>query len=368
MKIWMKRFALMVFSLSVMGLILEGGVRISVSQTALSPLFPFRPYCRAEIHRDLRGVTSRGRFTTNRWGWRGDDPPVPWTNYLTVAAVGGSTTICDYMDDDNTWCAKLQENLRNACPRVWVGNAGLCGQSSFGHLVLMDEVVSVVRPRVTLFLVGVNDLVMTVAHDVHFEGNTFDRAELWQASWKVRLRKSSRLVQILYPWLRRIRRQDVEVTRAVINWTATPLKEKEAVLDPLWLDQGVERYAKHIQQLIVKTRAIDSAPVFLTQPMLFEDTHQWRSYEGMPAWVAGTQQSISAATLASLMTRYNDTLQRVCAAEGALCFDLASAVGHDPLLFVDSCHFTDLGAERVAQESARFLTPVIATNPICREN
>ena len=55
------------------------------------------------------------------------------------------------------------------------------------------------------------------------------------------------------------------------------------------------------------------------------------------------------------MNVYNQELLDVCRREGVECYDLASAIPHDPLYFYDSCHFTEKGSERVAERIAQFM-------------
>jgi hypothetical protein len=45
----------------------------------------------------------------------------------------------------------------------------------------------------------------------------------------------------------------------------------------------------------------------------------------------------------------------VCGEEGVLCFDLASAIGHDPGYFYDMMHFTEAGAAAAGDTLAGFL-------------
>lgn len=40
---------------------------------------------------------------------------------------------------------------------LWINNAGLDGQSTFGHIFLMKDYIKKLKPKVVLFLVGSND-------------------------------------------------------------------------------------------------------------------------------------------------------------------------------------------------------------------
>lgn len=54
---------------------------------------------------------------------------------------------------------------------MWLTNAGFAGYSTFGHAILVEDVLSQLRPKVVLFLVGANELgLMEISH--------FDRENL----------------------------------------------------------------------------------------------------------------------------------------------------------------------------------------------
>ena len=94
---------------------------------------------------------------TNWLGFRGANPPKNFADYLTIIAVGGSTTYCRYNSEGKTWIDLLGEKLKKSFPKLWINNAGCDGQTTFGHLILMEDIIVKLRPKVVLFLVGAND-------------------------------------------------------------------------------------------------------------------------------------------------------------------------------------------------------------------
>src|SRR5580704_15198543 len=96
--------------------------------------------------------------TRNSLGFRGPDPPADFANYLTVFTIGGSTTQCFFLSDDKTWTARLGQLLSHSFRNLWIDNAGLDGHSSYGHLVLLEDQIRPLHPKVALFLVGANDV------------------------------------------------------------------------------------------------------------------------------------------------------------------------------------------------------------------
>ncbi len=96
--------------------------------------------------------------TRNSLGFRGPNPPSDLGNQLSLVTIGGSTTQCFFLSDDQTWTARLGEDLKRSFSPVWINNAGLDGHSTHGHQVLLEDFIVPLHPKVALFLVGANDV------------------------------------------------------------------------------------------------------------------------------------------------------------------------------------------------------------------
>jgi hypothetical protein len=103
----------------------------------------------------------------NSLGFRGEEMPENFEKHLTIITVGGSTTEGFLKTDGKTWSARLEKKAKESFKHIWLNNAGLDGHSTFGHLVLMEDYISEIKPKVVLFLVGINDLSIN-------DGKTFD--------------------------------------------------------------------------------------------------------------------------------------------------------------------------------------------------
>ena len=97
--------------------------------------------------------------TRNSLGFRGPDPPANLADDLSIVTIGGSTTKCFFLSDDKTWTARLADLLLPSVPKLWVNNAGLDGHSTYGHLVLLEDHVRNIHPKVAIFLIhSANDV------------------------------------------------------------------------------------------------------------------------------------------------------------------------------------------------------------------
>ena len=157
----MRLMKLLAIQAAVVLVLLEVGLRV------YNPL-PFR--VRGErivlpVHRKYQFIHEQTTklepitwHTKNALGFRGPDPPRDFSRRLTLVTIGGSTTECLFISDGKTWTDVLARRLARTWPDAWVNNAGLDGQSSYGHLILLRDFIVALKPKVAVFLIGVNDI------------------------------------------------------------------------------------------------------------------------------------------------------------------------------------------------------------------
>ena len=97
----------------------------------------------------------------NSLGFKGPEPPKDFADWLTIVTVGGSTTECLEIAADKTWPHVLGVKLQHDFNKVWLNNAGLCGHTTYGHYVLMHNFIVKLKPKVAVFLIGINDVGVT---------------------------------------------------------------------------------------------------------------------------------------------------------------------------------------------------------------
>src|SRR4029077_15968937 len=57
-----------------------------------------------------------------------------------------------------TWTDGVARRVLAIDPTAWINNAGLDGQSTNGHLVLLRNFIIALKPTLVVFLVGANDV------------------------------------------------------------------------------------------------------------------------------------------------------------------------------------------------------------------
>lgn len=382
----------MMWASAALLVLVSGGVALALAEGAVrlfgpreTQYFIWPPNTHRELAADPRhfpGITGVARFTTNSLGLRGMELPGDSTA-VRVLALGGSTTENLFLDDTETWMARLQDGL-DPLPdgrRVWVGSAGRSGMNARDHVVqlgrLLDQLPAV---DLVVVLVGVNDVTVTLAQGDTFRppppltdaaalaraearafaivpgamheaitnaraGRWHERTALWQLAARIRadLRKRSRSVGL---------EQDPRGAsfRRWREYRSRATTLRDSLPD---LSVALRQYGRNLDSLAALAASRGVPVVFLTQPSM------WRSdldsSSARLLWFGGLgdfqrQQSatyFSVDALARAMAAFNDELLAACARNGARCLDLAPLVPRDSLHFYDDVHFNESGAAAV---------------------
>ena len=305
----------------------------------------------------LEPITSH---TKNALGFRGPDPPRDFSRRLTLVTIGGSTTECLFLSDGKTWTDVLARRLAVTWPDAWVNNAGLDGQSSYGHLILLRDFVVSLRPRVAVFLIGVND----VARE---DLTTYDQSlapnwTRWQKA-AVLLEDHSELVSLAHNLLRMSRTSYRGFGHSEVDLTRLTVLEHDATLTAITLaqqDEPVRRYAERLNAIVELCRRNGIEPVFTTQPALYGDAID--PVTGVDLATIQVQGAANGRLWWRVLERYNDAMRRVAADHRVLLVDAAVEMPKDSSLYYDFVHFTNDGATRLGGLVADHLEPFLKTH------
>lgn len=164
------------------------------------------------------GTEQKVVHTKNSMGFRGEEIPVEFDKYLSIVTVGGSTTECFCLSDDKTWPYLLGEKLKKDYDCVWLNNAGLDGQSTFGHIRLLTDYIIKIKPKMIIFLVGLND----IARD---DLNKYDKDPMcgYWSFWKRCMIKHSELASTIDIITRSAHAEKRHIRHEVMDLTRLPL-------------------------------------------------------------------------------------------------------------------------------------------------
>jgi lysophospholipase L1-like esterase len=297
-------------------------------------------------------------FSKNSIGFRGPDPPKGFDEQLTLVAVGGSTTECLYLTDGKDWPQVLGGLLASSFSNVWMNNAGLDGHSTYGHLLLVRQRITRLRPRVVLFLVGINDLGRT-------QMRPQDRAltDGEGVPWTVRLARHSAVAATALNLRRGWEAQQVNLPYREIDLRETPpfLPGKKRRDDLLATHRAhLPAYAERLEELVRLCREAGMEPVFLTQPALYGEAFDDVTGANLAVVEVDREHLLNGRGAWELLEMYNDVTRTVGGQQGVLVVDVARALPKSSRLFYDFVHFTNEGAQGVARIAFASLCPQLA--------
>ena len=283
--------------------------------------------------------TSRGVHETNQqFLIRRSEPIRPREQVrLRILAVGGSTTHDEKIAAESlTWVHQLETALRNRYGAdVDVINGGVGGYTLYENVVHYLMLLTHLQPDVVLIFQGINDVNPRIFRNQHYDYRDYNRA--W---WDPR--------QVV-----------IEPTRGWLAATATGRLV-------LWLT-----HYQHISQLDIHSltrqpyppqqswsQNLRETPADLYRSMLENFVLLVQAQGRRPVIVPQLFRSLTPddAVFASGLALQNAANREVAEKLGVafLPLEQLDAV-FEPGDFVDNCHFTPLGAERMAGALAAFL-------------
>jgi lysophospholipase L1-like esterase len=283
--------------------------------------------------------------TKNSLGFRGPDPPHDFARRLTVLTIGGSTTECLFLSDGKTWTDAIARRLQPSFPDIWVNNAGLDGQSTYGHLILLRDFVEALHPRVAVFLIGVNDIGLQAS-------NPYDTA-LTPPSSALRsaavfVRDHSELAALGQNLFRVARAKEEGFGHGQIDVRALPHLEHDDASTRATIAKfsaALPSFASRVAAIVDECRSHGIEPVLVTQPGLYGDTADPAT--GVDLSTLQVQGAANGKLWWRVQELYNDVTRATARTRGVVLVDAARELPKDSRLFYDFMHFTNEGAAQL---------------------
>lgn len=305
--------------------------------------------------------------TKNSLGFRGEERPEDFEKYLTIVTVGGSTTESFIITDGKAWPALAGEKIKGRFKNVWLNNAGLDGHSTFGHIVLMKDFVVKLKPKVVLFLVGINDLWLKDSQ--RFDAMLTSDLTLNLDSIKGFFRTMGNHSEVfalaynLYRFSKKIHYPYTDSPEIKLKEVKTlELKksdEQEIIRGKIkeFKEKYEKNYSLRLEKLIKLSRENNILPVLITQPALYGDVVDDVTKVNLGAIMIekGKNGKIAWESL----ELYNKVVREVGLEQNVMVVDLANEMPKSSKYFYDYIHFNNEGSEKVAEIVSRNLQPVL---------
>ncbi len=298
----------------------------------------------------------------NSLGFRGEEPPKDFANYLTIVTVGGSTTECTFLSEGKTWTDVLGKKLNEKFNRLWINNAGFDGHSTFGHIILMEDYIVKLKPDIVLFLIGANDLSRQniAEEDVGIMRNQYMFYSITIKSFLKSMANHSEVFSLGLNMYRYYKAKEIGIEHAEIpfesfrnedinKYLTEEVKkiQQEAIKD--YKSNYLGGFEKRLKRLVQISRKNNINPVFITQPTLYGD------------FVDDVTNIDFKFTKFNweLLELYNDIVRKVGNEENIMVVDLAKDMPKSTKYYYDWFHFTNEGAEKVAGNIYNNLYPYL---------
>lgn len=301
--------------------------------------------------------------TRNSLGFRGPEPVTDFENSLTIVTVGGSTTENLRLSDDKTWTYSLAAKLKHTFEGIWVNNAGISGHSTKGHQILLENYIVPMKPRVVLFLVGVND----VGKHGTFRGGAEPSpgqpsrkslaASVIDAAKSLARRSETIITSVnLYRQFKASKR-DLNLKELDLKRISTIEIDQSTRKRVLQQGRGQAAFEERLFALIRIARRNGIEPVLLTQPALYGDEVDTITGVDLGKISVG---DLNGQVAWELLELYNDVTRNVGEKQRVFVVDLAREMEKDSAYFFDMVHHTNQGANRISEIVYKHLCPFLA--------
>jgi len=284
-------------------------------------------------------------YTRDEWGFRGAYPSL---DDIDIVTLGGSATDQRYITDGATWQDVIAREFAAAGKTVSVVNAGVDGQSTYGHLKDFDwwfPTVPGLKVRYVLFYIGGNDIYKDIDSD--FDDLVNDRPP----TWKTYIRERSAVFNAAHTangiyQARHVHRLSHRRTDfAAWKWTRKPLASNHEAL----VASRIERYRKAVAMLARDTVAIGAVPIFVSQSLSVYRRRPDGRMEGRVDAEPYDQEPINGMDLYLMMRVFGRATMEECSKAGGICIDAGNEIDWQPGDFYDAIHNTPQGAERLGK-------------------
>ena len=238
--------------------------------------------------------------------------------------------------------------------KVYISNAGLDGQSTFGHIKVFDwwfPLIPEFKPKYVIAFIGINDFYI-------LENSKFnDLINENPATISRKLKKvlggrsalfylyrtiNGTILSKLYKIGHGYDNSKYEMT----NWVTNPKLQNHALL----MKEHIKKYRNNLNILAKKIIDFGSRPIFITQSMRRLYNISSNTIYGMPNAGQYNGLNYNGVDYYIMSRLINKETINICKNVGGICLDLDSEINYDlDLDFYDTLHTTPSGSKKIAK-------------------
>ena len=280
---------------------------------------------------------------------------------LTIVFLGGSTTECLYMEEENRFpyvVGRLLEEKTGKKTNSY--NGGKAGNNSLHAIDLLINKIIPLKPDVVVFMENINDLSVLLYQKTYWTvGNArspiIDKPATLKTVGKNLEEDFHLLRDLLIPNLAREFRKISLRFRNLDEFQGS--RGKQIQIDENYL---VHEFSLNLQTLVSICQARNLTPVLMTQANRL--TAQPDPFVRRVMQRLEQEQGISYADYKKIYDKFNAAIVAVGAKNHLTVIDLAGEVPPAKEFFVDLVHFNDHGSRYAAKIISERLAPLVGAN------
>ena len=294
--------------------------------------------------------TDKITYVRDEWGFRGEYPDL---NSIDILTVGGSTTDQRYISEGHTFQDVLRKKFKKNGKNIFVVNAGIDGQSTFGHIKNFDLWFSNIpdlKVKYFLFFIGVNDFYK----DDH---NQYDNLNKQTNNSITSIIESNSALYHLYKTIKGMYFAKVYGLSHDVGHKKSQFSTKTWVSYPLLSNHKeiikgrLSSYEQRLNILCKKVKSFGSIPIFVTQSQrrlydfidqnLYGEPNVFKNNEG---------QIINGVDYYYMMKLLHESTKKISNDNGGIFINLDHELIFDIKNdFYDSAHQTPSGAKKIGE-------------------
>ncbi len=312
-------------------------------------------YSIAVDNNEIPGLDSVIIHTKNSLGFRGEELGSDFEDKTSFIAVGGSTTECFLNSDGKDWVSLLSQRLKKVNGNIWMNNAGYNGHSTYGHQILIEDIIVQLKPDFVVLLVGCNDIERT---DLTKGDN---RVLKRSSSIKSFLRNNSQLIDVVLNlkrsvlankrglWFEKVEFEELPNVDSIAMPSLESIKESQKTFN--------QDFRKRLLDIILTLRTNDIEPILITQPSLVGEGYD--PVTNIDLEKIQYCDDAGGYVYWQKLETYNAVTREVAEKEHVHLIDLAQELTKSTDLFFDCVHFTNQGNVEVARLIYDGLQPIL---------
>lgn len=280
------------------------------------------------------------RYDRDKYGLRGEYKDIGGIDILTV---GGSATDQRYLTEGETWQDVMRKSFEKGGNNVYIVNAGVDGQSTYGNIKDFDlwfPLIPGLKTKYILAYIGTNDIFTSEGfHNDDVEGTHTLKSAVKSKSVLYRMYRTLSgmyLARFKYP----ISHRAIDFQK--IAWTDKALND----CDESCISEKLVSYESRLRDLIGRIQNMGAKPIIVSQA-----SRMYKMKDGNVIGITETLdfqgRKINGVDYYYIASFLNKKTMDVCKSEGAICIDLANELNFDDDDFYDYIHNTPKGSEKV---------------------